>query len=64
MGEVELRLGEAAMEFWVKGVLLLVEDGAHSEEVGFVYWRCGISSRRLGGGCDDGGARDGGGGGV
>lgn len=65
MGEVELCLVEAAMEFWVRGVLLLVEDGAHSEEMGFVYWRYGISSRRLGGGCHDGGARDGGcGGGV
>lgn len=37
MGDVELCLGEAAMEFWVRGVLLLVEDGAHSEEVGFAY---------------------------
>lgn len=38
VGEVERCVGQAVVEFLVRGVLLLVEDSADSQEVGFVYW--------------------------
>lgn len=36
MGELELAAGEGGVEFRVGGVLLLVENGADSEEVSWV----------------------------